>query len=117
MLHGTQHRSRLGITRFLCTASVHENVLQFMQFNYQMYQLAFTIFYVTLKFCIAWVGVIESGHLTDNIKTYLHKGSRKKSSFLSGPATKAYKPPPSAYSGHMNFSPYFRKKTFFAASL
>ena len=40
-------------------------------------------------------------------------GSRKKSSFLSGPATKAFSPPPSRLGGHRNFLPYI-KKVFFS---
>ena len=36
---------------------------------------------------------------------------RKKSSFLNGPATKAFSPPP-LLSGHRDFFPYIKKKKF-----
>ena len=40
------------------------------------------------------------------------KGNRQKSSFLSGPATKAFIPPPPRLSDHRNFFLYIKKSSF-----
>ena len=45
------------------------------------------------------------------ILDYLHQGSRKKIYFPSGPATKAFSPPP-WFSGHSNFFHYIKKNIY-----
>ena len=62
----------------------------------------------------------RTGPLVNSRTIKLYKGRRKKSSLLSGPATKAFSPPPPPrLSGHRDFFPWIKckKRTFFGASL
>ena len=53
----------------------------------------------------------KHGHIAS--RKHSRKGSRKKSNFFSGPATKAFTPPPLGLVAIRNFFPYIKKSSFF----